>query len=195
MSANSKRAFGPLFAPKYDRPWLRYIVDGGEGVVAESEEGPKPEADAAKTTETDWKAEARKWESRAKENFSATEELQKLKDAEKTDLQRATDAAAAAQSELASAKAEAARLRIAAAHGIGGDHLDLLTGDTDEELEAKAKKLAALITKPEPVEPERKGAWAPFDPDEGKSPSGVAQAPLPGVPRLAAAFDAAISNN
>lgn len=195
MSAKTKRAFGPLFAPKYDRPWLRYVVDGGEGAVVEPVEGTKPQGEGPKVDETDWKAEARKWESRAKENFSATEELQKLKEAEKTELQRATDAASVAQRELASAKAEAARLRIAAAHGIDADHLDLLTGETDDELEVKAKKLAALITQPKHEEPERKGAWAPFDPDEGKSPDGSLNAALPGVPRLAAAFDAAINKH
>lgn len=158
-------------------------------------EGEQVEPQGAPADSTDWKVEARKWEARAKENFGAVEELQKLKDAEKSELQRATDAAEAAQRELAAAKAESARLRIAAAHGIGEDHIDLLTGDSDDELEAKAKKIAALITKPEQGEPERKGAWAPFDPDEGKSPSGGATASLPGVPRLAAAFDAAISNN
>lgn len=134
---------------------------------------PVAEPQGEQTSTTDWKAEARKWESRAKENFSAVEELQKLKDAEKSDLQRAVDAAEAAQNELASTKAEAARLRIAAKHGIGEDHLDLLVGSDETELEAKAAKLAALVKLPTTEEPARKGAWAPFDRDEGKSPNQI----------------------
>ena len=99
--------------------------------------------------------------------------LKEIEDSEKSELQRATEAAEAAQHELAATKSEAARLRIAAKHGIGEDHLDLLTGADEDELEAKATKLATLI-KTTTTEPERKGAWAPFDPDEGKSPSGAA---------------------
>ena len=117
--------------------------------------------------------------------------LKEIEDAEKSELQRAQEAAEAAQRELAATKTEAARLRIAAKHGIGEDHLDFLTGSDEEELEAKAVKLAALIKTPTDEEeleakavklaaliktptdeePQRKGAWAPFDPDEGKSPS------------------------
>lgn len=97
--------------------------------------------------------------------------LKEIEDAEKSELQKAQEAAEAAQRELAATRAEAARLRIAAKHGIGEDHLDFLTGSDEEELEAKAVKLATLIKTP--TEPERKGAWAPFDTDEGKSPSGA----------------------
>lgn len=95
--------------------------------------------------------------------------LKEIEDAEKSELQKAQEAAETAQRELAATKTEAARLRIAAKHGIGENHLDFLTGSDEEELEAKAVKLATLINTT--TEPERKGAWAPFDPDEGKSPS------------------------
>lgn len=97
--------------------------------------------------------------------------LKEIEDSEKSELQKATEAAETAQRELAATKSEAARLRIAAKHGIGEDHLDFLTGADEDELEAKAVKLAALIntttTEPAP----KKGAWAPFDPDEGRSPA------------------------
>lgn len=148
------------------------MSDNGNPTNADTPTGSANPASAeTPAQETDWKAEARKWEARAKENFSAVEELQRLKDAEKTELQRATEAAEAAQRELAASKQEAARLRIAAKHGIGEDHLDLLTGSDEAELEAKAEKLAKLIKTPTTEEPQRKGAWAPFDPDEGKSPN------------------------
>lgn len=97
--------------------------------------------------------------------------LKEIEDSEKTELQRATEAAEAAQRELEASRQEAARLRIAAKHGIGESHLDLLTGADEDELEARAKKLADLIKTSTTDESERKGAWAPFDPDEGKSPS------------------------
>lgn len=102
---------------------------------------------------TDWKAEARKWEARAKENSGAAQKLTELENASKSELQRAIDRAAAAEAALATAQAESLRLSIAARHGISGDHLDLLTGSSEDELEAKAQKLSALIAvsaKPDP---------------------------------------------
>ena len=123
-------------------------------------------------SKTDWKAEARKWEARAKENKTAAEKLQELEEAKKSELQKAQEAADKAQKQAEEALAEAARLRIAAKHGIGEDHLDLLTGSSDDELEAKAQKLSALIKSTTEEPAPKKGAWAPFDPEEGKSPSG-----------------------
>lgn len=131
-------------------------------------EEQKPQEEESKT---DWKAEARKWEARAKENKSAAEKLQELEDAKKSEIQKAQEVAHAAQAELAATRAEATRLRVAAKHGIGEDHLDLLSGDDEEELEAKASKLASLIKTTTEEHAPRKGAWAPFDPDEGRSPS------------------------
>lgn len=85
--------------------------------------------------------------------------LKEYEDRDKSELERAQEAAEAAQRELAEARAESARLAVAAKHGIGADHLDLLTGDTEAEIEAKAVKLASLINTPQraviPGEPEK----------------------------------------
>lgn len=102
---------------------------------------------------TDWKAEARKWEARAKENSGAAQKLADLENASKSELQKALDRAEAAEKALASTQAESLRLTVAARHGITGDALDLLNGSTEDELEAKAVKLSALLTdstKPDP---------------------------------------------
>lgn len=48
---------------------------------------------------TDWKAEARKWENRAKENKAAADELATLREANKTEAQRLTEAAEKASRE------------------------------------------------------------------------------------------------
>ena len=42
----------------------------------------------AEVVETDWKARARKWEKRAKENSAAADELAKLKESQMTELGR-----------------------------------------------------------------------------------------------------------
>lgn len=111
-----------------------------------------PEATEPQEDKTDWKAEARKWESRAKENSSAKARLDELEQASKTELQKAQERAEAAEKDRDSLRAEALRMTVAARHGISGDNLEFLVGSTEEELEAKATKLASLITdsKPDP---------------------------------------------
>lgn len=129
------------------------------------------EAQPAPAQETDWKAEARKWEARAKENNQAAKRLAELEESQKTEIQRATERAEAAERALAAKEAEALRLTVAARHGIGADNLDLLYGDDEAELEARAKKIATLIApREEPQEETPKGVLGPYVPGEGKTP-------------------------
>ena len=71
---------------------------------------------------TDWKAEARKWEARAKQNSDAATELEKLKRERMSDLERAQADAALANAELERLKAEnemsAKALEISESSGI-----------------------------------------------------------------------------
>lgn len=59
--------------------------------------------------ETDWKAEARKWEARAKKSAEAEKELAALKAAQMTEQEKLQARAEQAESELAALKAEAER--------------------------------------------------------------------------------------
>lgn len=105
----------------------------------------------------DWKAEARKWEQRAKENSTAAQRLAELEEAQKTEAQKLADRLAAAEKALAEKEAEALRLTVAAKHGITGDYLDLVHGSDEASLEASASKVAALLnaqqaaSKPSPL--------------------------------------------
>lgn len=75
-----------------------------------------PQGDT-ETHETDWKAEARKWEARAKKSQAAEQELAALKEAQLSEQEKAVKRAEAAENELAALKAEAERL--ASAREIG----------------------------------------------------------------------------
>lgn len=187
MSVGRKRAFGPLFAPKYDRPWLRYIVDGGEGVIEPT--GTAPKGDESKPADPDWKAESRKWEARAKENKAAADELEKLREAQKSDEQRRAESDAERDRKLA---AYELRDQVTAwSTEIAKDsHIpaSALRGSTREELEAHFKELTTLIPKPTDEPAPKKGAWAPFDPDEGKSPSSKSEPASAGMGTLRAAY-------
>ena len=97
-------------------------------------------------------------------------------EAEKSETQKAIERAEAAEAALVAKEAEALRLTIATRHGITGDHLDLLSGVDEAELEAKAAKIAALITK---------APRGPVIPSQGSTPS---DAPLGAAQQFAEAF-------
>ncbi len=95
---------------------------------------------------TDWEAEAKKWKSlsrkhegQAKENAAAAKELAALKDADKSELQKALDKAAAEAKRAEAAEARAARYEVAAELGIKSKHLKYLSGSTREEIEESAR--------------------------------------------------------
>lgn len=71
--------------------------------------------------------------------------LKEFEDRDKSELEKLQERATRAEQELESAKRERSRLEVATRHGIPAEHLDLLHGDSEEALEAQAKKIAALI--------------------------------------------------
>lgn len=100
------------------------------------------EAHADPTPETDWKAESRKWEKRAKENSKAAEELAALKEAQMSEQQKLEARALEAEQKLAALEAE--RQHDADAQEVAsetGAPLELLMYCSDREaMEAFAKK-------------------------------------------------------
>ena len=88
--------------------------------------------------ETDWKAEARKWEERAKANKTAAEKLAEIEEATKTAEEKAAERLAAAERRAAELEVKALRAEIASTKGVP---VALLTGSTQEELEAAADAL------------------------------------------------------
>lgn len=87
---------------------------------------------------TDWKAEARKWEQRAKENSEAAKKLADLEEANKTEIQKATERAAAAEQRATQAEQTALKVRIAAEMNVP---VEVLTGDDETSIKASAQKI------------------------------------------------------
>lgn len=137
-------------------------------------ETPAVPVEAPAQDSTDWKAEARKWETRAKENAAKARRADELEQAQMTEIQKAQARADAAEAALAAKEHEATRLRIAAAHGVPAN---LLSGSTEDEIEASAQ---ALIEFRGEQTPERTRLVIPT---EGGSPAPVA---LNGDPLLEA---------
>lgn len=143
---------------------------------------PPAQADAppaaAPAQETDWKAEARKWEDRAKANRAELDAReQAIADSQKTAEQKAADAEAKAST----ATLEALRFKVALDKGLPITLAVRLTGSSQEELEADADALMALIpqaqTEAPPAPPV--GPTVPGQQPGGTSPAAlVTQADL-----------------
>ena len=85
---------------------------------------------------TDWKSEARKWEQRAKANASAAEELTKLKESEKTELQRLQERAEQAEARLAQTEIQSMHARLAAEYGVP---VEAIHGDDEDTARQSAQ--------------------------------------------------------
>lgn len=130
--------------------------------VVETVEGAELEA-----KEIDWKAEARKHEQRAKDNAakakaneSAAQRLAEIEDANKSELEKIAARAEAAEKRAAELEAKSIRTEVALAKGVPAA---LLTGSTQEELEASADALIEFRGE--------KQAPGLHVPNEGKSPT------------------------
>lgn len=126
-----------------------------------------PAETTAPAQETDWKAEARKWEDRAKANKSAAERLAEIEEASKSEAQKLAERAEAAEAALAAAKADALRLSVIARHGIPEDYQEFVTGTSEEELTARAEKVQKLIEAQQAAATPTRHAAVP---GEGSSP-------------------------
>ena len=181
MSTN--RFFGPIATSRLGLMGIRFI-EGEEG----ANPAEAPAADPAEDT-TDWKAESRKHEQRAKENAakakaneSAVERLAAIEEEKKSDEQKATDRVAAAEKRATELEGRATRAEVAAAKGVPAA---LLNGSTQEELEASADALLAY--RGENVAPPAKQTL--YVPDEGGVPAlGKTVKVSPGIERLRAAY-------
>lgn len=104
---------------------------------------PKPTPPAPK--ETDWKAEARKHEDRAKEwkqkaeaNEEAARRLAEIEAANQTELEKAMKRADEAEARYKALEVRALRAEVAAEKGVP---VELLSGETKDEIEAVAERL------------------------------------------------------
>ncbi|MBF6363205.1 hypothetical protein IU447_24110 [Nocardia farcinica] len=104
-----------------------------EGTEQEQQEQrPKP-------TETvdHWKAKSREWEKRAKAGADAIKELEAIKEAQKSDAEKAADKVKAAEAEVAavpSKVADALREHLVKLHSIDAEDAELFLTATDPEL-------------------------------------------------------------
>jgi hypothetical protein len=119
----------------------------------EQPQQPDPSAELEK-----WKALARQNEARAKANAEKAKAFDDLEEANKTELQKAQDAAATAAADAQQARLDALRARTAATNGVPED---LLVGSNEEELAASVQRLLAFKGTETPAAPRSSGGSAP----------------------------------
>lgn len=112
----------------------------------------------------DWESEATKWKALARQHenkhlaalgFKSKDEIdalrqaaqkhQEAEDAQKTEIQRATERAQTVEQQLTEMRATNARLLAAATHNIPPELIDLLGSGTDEEISSRAELLAERL--------------------------------------------------
>lgn len=132
------------------------------------EEGLTPEQALALVPKL--RREAAKHRTEKQAAKALAEELQKYKDAEKTELEKLTERAQRAEQELTQARREKAARDAAKAAGLDSDLADLVQGDTEEEMLASAKKLAERLDSKKPnVSNFNSGNRNPVKPPESAS--------------------------
>jgi hypothetical protein len=151
--------------------------DPVEDPPAQGDPNP-PVTPAPAKPETDWRAEAKKWEVRAKENKTAADKLTAFEESQKTEFQKIQDRAEAAEKRAAdleaaeqkrqadavvAAQVAAWKTKIADDTGIPAS---ALRGTTQEEIRAHAKEIQALLPDPNA---RRGGVYVPA---EGRSTAG-----------------------
>lgn len=98
--------------------------------------------------EVDWKAEARKWEARAKENKGKADRLDEIEEQSKTALEKAQERAQKAESKVKAYEAEAQRKKwLDEVSSDTGLPVSVLRGNTKEEIEAHAQILKPYFEK------------------------------------------------
>lgn len=127
----------------------------------------EPAAPETPAQEIDWKAKARDWEKRAKENKAAADKLAELEESKKSETQKLQEQLAELQAKNSQAERDRERLAVIAKHGIPEEYHDLVHGSDADALEASAAKVKSLIQAN--AQPQQAASFV--IPDEGGSPN------------------------
>lgn len=121
---------------------------------------PWADPEAARKEIEKLRKEAAGWRTKYRDAEPQLTEYQKYLDSQKSELERAQEAAQRYEQELLATRTANARLMAAATYNLPPDLIELLGGGTEEEIDARAKllaeRLAAVAPPSAPAEPERK---------------------------------------
>lgn len=118
------------------------VKDDGGQEVADNQLKNEGEA---KSSGTDWKAEARKWESRAKSNFAELEKLRTSSDDSGSTIDELRRKNEELEDRINGFVLEGVKREVASEYGLSSDAIAFLSGGDKESLAESAKALKGLI--------------------------------------------------
>lgn len=131
------------------------VVESGKGngiVDTVKDDGGQDVADnqlknegEGKSSGTDWKAEARKWESRAKSNFAELEKLRTSSDDSGSMIDELRRKNEELEDRINGFVLEGVKREVASEYGLSSDAIAFLSGGDKESLAESAKALKGLI--------------------------------------------------
>ena len=121
------------------------IVDTVKGDQGKQVEDPSKNEGEGKSSGTDWKVEARKWESRAKSNFAELEKLRTSSDDSGSTIDELRRKNEELEDRINGFVLEGVKREVAAECGLSGDAVAFLHGGYREALVESAKALKGLI--------------------------------------------------
>ena len=127
-------------------------------MAEEANEGQsgQPEGTGGESAQTDWEAKyraamahSRDWEKKAKANQGAADELEKLKEGQQTELEKAQARAKAAEDEAAQLKASQERAtavaQVADEAKVPHEFVAMLSGKDEDELAGQVKRALEIL--------------------------------------------------
>lgn len=172
------------------RPLTIVLQDDGQGQGASAGDAAEDGASqteptegaphgAPKPEETDWKAQARKWEERAKANKEAADELEKLKESQMSEQEKAARHTKELEAKLARFQEEKQqqewRNQVSKESGVPSD---LLRGSTLDEVQAHADSIRQYLETSNTANDQGSGTPAGFAPKVGTTPGSKGSIPL-----------------
>lgn len=121
------------------------IVDTVKGDQGKQVEDQSKNEGEGKSSGTDWKAEARKWESRAKSNFAELEKLRTSSDDSGSTIDELRRKNEELEDRINGFVLEGVKREVASEYGLSNDAIAFLSGDDKESLAESAKALKGLI--------------------------------------------------
>lgn len=138
------------------------MVDQSEAVNSEAEkvepvaeeatvkeEPPKESLKEESSSGTDWKAEARKWEARAKSNYAELRQLRETGGESQSAIDELRQRNAELEERFNALTVENLRRKIASEHGLDDEAIGFLRGGDEDSISESAKALKALIDRGE----------------------------------------------
>ena len=142
QSVEEQNVDNDVVEPGKDNGIVDTVKDDGGQEVADNQLKNEGEG---KSPGTDWKAEARKWESRAKSNFAELEKLRTSSDDSGSTIDELRRKNEELEDRINGFVLEGVKRDVASEYGLSSDAIAFLSGGDKESLAESAKALKGLI--------------------------------------------------